>query len=637
MKTKDLDLVCMGRAGVDLYGHQVGGRLEDMASFAKYLGGSPANTAVGTARLGLKSAMLTRVGDEHMGRFLRETMAAEGVNVEGVKTDPERLTALVILGIQDDERFPLIFYRENCADMALCADDVDEDLIARSRALLLSGTHLSTPTVVGASLKAIEYAKKHGTKVVLDVDFRPNLWGLSGHGDGENRFIADSKVSEHLQTFLPHLDLIVGTEEEFHIAGGTEDSLAALAKVRSLSDATLVCKRGALGCRVFEGEINGWESGAQGPGFVVEVFNVLGAGDAFMSGLLRGWLGGEIWERACAFANACGAFAVSRHGCAPAVPSWEELNYFLEHGSEHKALRFDEDINHIHRVTNRRYGHDKVLAFAIDHRIQFLNWATAAGKSPADIGRFKLLAQQAAVQEAGNEHGFGMLVDDRFGRQALHAITSTDAWVGRPIEQSGVFPLQFEAEGELLAHLQDWPLNQTVKVLCPYRLDDTPEIRAHHDKLMLDLDRACRITGHQWLLEIITARDGGAPLFDQVPGIMRHFYDLGVKPDWWKIEPSIDTEYWQQAGQLIEQYDEYCLGIVVLGLDGSVENISKAFAAAATEPRVKGFAVGRTLFGKAAQQWLAGEIDDEQAMTNMRQLYRTMIDAWQAGLASANR
>ena len=127
-----LDLICIGRASVDLYGEQVGGRLEDMASFAKYVGGCPTNIAVGAARLGLRSAALTRVGDEHMGRFIRETLAAEGVDVSHVNTDPERLTALVILGIRDKETFPLIFYRENCADMAIDTDDFDADCIAAS-------------------------------------------------------------------------------------------------------------------------------------------------------------------------------------------------------------------------------------------------------------------------------------------------------------------------------------------------------------------------------------------------------------------------------------------------------------------------------------------------------------------------
>ena len=628
MKHKSLDLVCFGRSSVDLYGQQVGGRLENMGSFAKYVGGSPANTAIGTARLGLKSGMITRVGDEHMGRFIRETMQAEGVDVKGIKTDPERLSALVILGIQDEDQFPLIFYREDCADMALCEADIDEDLIASSRALLLSGTHLSTPTVAAASRKAIALAKKHDTKVVLDIDYRPNLWGLAGHGDGESRFIADANVSQHVQSFLPDIDLIVGTEEEFHIAAGCEDSLEALAIVRAMSMATLVCKRGAQGCRVFEGDIKGWLSGSEGPGFKVEVYNVLGAGDAFMSGLLRGWLGGEDWPTSCAYANACGAFAVSRHGCAPAVPSWQELEYFLEHGSEHHALRFDPVLSHIHRTTNRRNQHERLVAFAIDHRHQFTSWAQAAGTTPAHIDQFKQLAVQAAVQEAGQDSGFGMLVDDRTGRSALHQITSTKAWVGRPIESSGVFPLRLEAEGDIVQHLFDWPLNQTVKVLCPYRLDDDAATRQHHEELMVRLDQACRFTGHQWLLEIITARDDNTPAFEQVAPIIQHFYKLGVKPDWWKLEPALDHAYWRQVGEVIDAHDSHCQGVIVLGLNGTIEGISEAFNVASKQPWVKGFAIGRTLFAEAAQGWLQGHLDDAQAIELMATNYRLIIAAW---------
>ncbi len=142
---RPFDLICLGRAAVDLYGEQIGGRLEDMQTFSKYLGGSPANTAVGLARLGLKPAMLTRVGDEHNGRFVRETLAAEGVDVSHVKTDPKRLTALVFLGIQDRETFPLVFYRDNCADMAVSPEDFDSAFIGSATGLLVSGTHLSQP------------------------------------------------------------------------------------------------------------------------------------------------------------------------------------------------------------------------------------------------------------------------------------------------------------------------------------------------------------------------------------------------------------------------------------------------------------------------------------------------------------
>src|SRR5690606_8927215 len=244
---KTLDLITIGRAGVDLYGAQVGGRLEDMGSFRKYIGGSPTHIACRTARLGLKSALVTRVGDEHMGRFIREELVREGVDVRGVKTDPERLTALVILGIRDEEQFPLIFYRENCADMALCEEDIDEGFIAEARSVLATGTHLSHPRTEAAVLKALKLARKHGAKTALDIDYRPNLWGVAGHGAGESRFVESANVTAKLQSTLHFFDLIVGTEEEFHIAGGSTDTLAALRAVRGVTAATLVCKRGARG------------------------------------------------------------------------------------------------------------------------------------------------------------------------------------------------------------------------------------------------------------------------------------------------------------------------------------------------------------------------------------------------------
>jgi 5-dehydro-2-deoxygluconokinase len=519
--------------------------------------------------------------------------------------------------------------------MALCEDDVDPKFIARAGAVLVSGTHLSTASVAAASHKAMKLARSQGSKVVLDIDYRPNLWNLAGHGDGESRFIADQGVSQHLQKYLADCDLIVGTEEEFHIAGGKDDTLSALARVRELSDAVLVCKRGAIGCRVFEGAVDGWESAVSGPGYKVEVFNVLGAGDAFMSGLLRGWLRGENWHTSCSYANACGAFAVSRHGCSPAYPSESEMQDFIKNGSEFEALRFDPRLNHLHRVTNRRKNYTRIVAFAFDHRHQFDTWARESGRASTDIGRFKMLVWQAADEEADSDPGFGVLVDDRLGQSALQAATSSRAWVGRPIEASGKFPLAFEFEGEISEHLADWPLTQTVKVLCPYRLDDDPVIRAHHELMIQNLDRACRHSGHEWLFEIITARNGKGPEFDSVASIMEHFYELGVRPDWWKLEPGLDRAYWNGAGQVIEKHDPWCQGIIVLGLHGSVDSISESFQVAASQPWVKGFAVGRTLFSQAARDWFAGTLDDVGAVATMRANYRSMIDAWDNACAQS--
>ncbi len=352
---KTLDVICIGRSSVDLYGEQVGGRLEEMASFAKYVGGCPTNISVGTARLGLRPGLITAVGDEHMGRFIKETVTAEGVDIQGVKTDPARLTALVILGIRDEHTFPLIFVRENCADAALTEDDVDEAYIASAGAVVVSGTHFSKPNLDAMSKKAIRLTKKHGGRVIFDIDYRPVLWGLTGLGLGEERFVANESVSAHLQTILPECDVIVGTEEEIHIAGGSTDTLAACRRIRELAPkALIVVKRGPMGCTVFDRAIpDDIEKGIKGPGFPIEVFNILGAGDAFMSGFLRGYLRDEPIEDCCKYANACGAFAVSRHGCAPAVPSWTELADFLEHGSPERALRKDARIEQLHWSTTR--------------------------------------------------------------------------------------------------------------------------------------------------------------------------------------------------------------------------------------------------------------------------------------------
>lgn len=128
-KQKKLDVICMGRIAVDLYGQQIGSRLEDVSSFAKYLGGSSGNVAFGTAIQGLKSSMLARVGDEHMGRFLREELQRVGCDTSHLITDKDRLTALVILGIKDQDTFPLIFYRDNCADMAITPNDLRKNIL----------------------------------------------------------------------------------------------------------------------------------------------------------------------------------------------------------------------------------------------------------------------------------------------------------------------------------------------------------------------------------------------------------------------------------------------------------------------------------------------------------------------------
>ena len=635
--TKTLDVITIGRAGVDLYGSQIGGRLEDMGSFDKYIGGSPTNMACGTARLGLKSALITRVGDEHMGRFIREQLVREGVDVRGVKTDPERLTALVILGIRDQEQFPLIFYRENCADMALCEEDIDEGFIAEARAVVATGTHLSHPNTEAAVLKALVLAKRHGARTALDIDYRPNLWGVAGHGAGESRFVASEKVTAKLQSTLHLFDLIVGTEEEFHIAGGTTDTVEALRAVRAVSDATLVCKRGPMGAVAFTGAIpDSLDDGQTGPGFPIEVFNVLGAGDGFMSGLIRGWLDGESWPKALEYANACGAFAVSRHGCTPAYPSWEELQFFLKRGVVRPDLRNDAALEQVHWATNRptRNAGDwsTMRVFAFDHRMQL---EEMPGATPEKIGAFKELCLAAAQAVANGQGGHGILCDGRLGRDALYAAEGTGLWIGRPVEFPGSRPLTLEPElGHDLGGLREWPRDQVVKVLCFAHPDDDAAMWAAQEREVLRLWEATRTQGLEFLLEVIPSKVGPVD-DDTTPAVIQRFYDLGVFPDWWKLEPFKTEAAWQKAVDAIERNDPRTRGIVVLGLDAPEAELAASFALAAKQKLVKGFAIGRTIFGDAARGWLAGEMDDAAAVAMMSARYARLCAVWDEARAQA--
>jgi len=623
---KTLDVITIGRSSVDLYGQQVGGRLEDMGSFAKYIGGSPTNIACGAARLGLKSAVITKVGDEHMGRFVREQLAREGVDTRGVVTDPDRLTALVLLGIRDEEQFPLIFYRENCADMALNESDIDEAFIGEARSVLVTGTHLSHARTEAAVLKALELARKHGAKTALDIDYRPNLWGVAGHGEGDSRFVESRAVTTKLQSTLHLFDLIVGTEEEFHIAGGSTDTIDALRAVREVSSATLVCKRGAKGAVAFVGAIpDSLDEGQSGPGFPIEVFNVLGAGDGFFAGLLKGWLNNEPWPRALEYGNACGAFAVSRHGCTPAYPSLEELSLFLKRGVIRSDLRNDRELEQVHWSTNRKGDWSTMRVFAFDHRIQL---EQMDGYTLEKGSAFKKLCLEAALQVQDDRPGYGVLCDARIGRKALYAAAGTGLWVGRSCEWPGSRPLTLEPELDMdCGGLEGWARDNVVKVLCFCHPNDDAATRAQQEETVKRLHQASRRNGLEFLLEIIPSKV--APVDDTTTAqLIEQFYAVGIYPDWWKLEPMRTPAAWENAIAAIERHDAYTRGIVLLGLDASEAELAASFEVAAAYDLVKGFAVGRTIFGDVARAWLKGRMGDAAAVAEMARRFAHLCTIW---------
>lgn len=631
------DLACLGRLAVDLYGETVGVGLEHTPSFQKYLGGSSANIAFGTARLGLKSAMISRVGNEQMGRFLIETLQNEGCDTSQVQIDPERLTALVFLALKDQETFPLLFYRRDCADMNIDEAHISEDFIKNCKALLITGTHLSTEKVLNASRKALQFARKHGTKTVLDIDYRPVLWGLTNTGDGETRYIASDRVSQHLQEQLPLFDLIIGTEEEFLIAGGVENNLiASLKKARQCTDAVFILKRGAMGCQVLTGAIPDDLSALPiYAGERIEVLNVLGAGDAFASGFLYGLITGKNYEESARIANVCGAIVVSRHGCAPAMPTADELAYWLNKGGSRPDL--DEQLQHLHRVSLKRKSWDELCVLAFDHRAQFEDLVLKHGYDLKKIPELKQFIFKALC-ELEKEHPelagkFGILADNTYAKQVLSDATERNPqwWIGRPVEQPSSRPLNFDRTSSIASQLGAIPKEQTIKCLVFYHPEDAVELRLNQEKRLLELWEAVRHSGHELLLEVIAPLEMPASAKDKdndsiILRSVARFYNLGIKPDWWKLA-GMRAESWEALSALIQQHDPYCRGAVVLGLNQPEAELIAKFKEA-THPVVKGFMIGRTVWAEPLSALLQNKITADQAVSQMKDSMKRLIQGW---------
>lgn len=332
MSDRSYDILAMGRSSIDLYANEIGAPFPEIKSFAAYVGGCPTNISVGTRRLGLSSALLTALGEDPVGDFVLGMLEKEGVVTSFIPRKPGKRTSAVILGIEPPDKFPLVYYRDNCADIELTVDDVLASPVADTRAVLISGTGLSREPSRSATLFAAEQAKANEATVFLDLDFRPDQWH-------------DARAyGLTIRAAMRLVDIVIGTADEVKAAALDAESnvsvehsqvsgarvsgdvMNAIEAVLAAGPSTLVMKRGGEATTVYLRDGNFIEAAP----FPVEVCNVLGAGDAFASGLIYGYLKGWDWHRAARMGNACGAIVVTRHGCANFMPFEQEALAFIE-------------------------------------------------------------------------------------------------------------------------------------------------------------------------------------------------------------------------------------------------------------------------------------------------------------------
>ena len=328
--TKAYDSLHMGRSSIDLYSNDIGAPFVDIQSYAAYVGGSPANISVGARRLGLKTALLTAVGDDPVGDFILHFLNNEGVDTRFIPRKSEHRTSAVVLGIEPPDKFPLVYYRDNCADINLTIDDALAAPLDDCRVFQFAGTNLSLEPSRSATLFAAEMARQAGAAVVFDVDFRPDQW----HDVRAFGVVARSA--------LRLVDVVIGTEDEINAAMLSDvsqmrvshsqvsdtkvegDTRSGIAFMLGLGPRAVIEKIGSQGARV---HLKGGEV-MDVPGFPVEVTNILGAGDAFGGGFIYGLVKGWGWHKSARLGNACGAIVVTEHGCANFMPTLPEVEAF---------------------------------------------------------------------------------------------------------------------------------------------------------------------------------------------------------------------------------------------------------------------------------------------------------------------
>ena len=332
MKDKKFDVITYGRSSIDLYSQEPGREFEEIPGFHAFVGGSPLNIAVGCSRLGMKAALLTGVGKDKVGDFILNFLEKEGVVTEKIPVIDGARSSAVVLGIEPPDRFPLVYYRDNCADSQINMDHVLAAEIEKSRLLEVSGTALNIEPTRSAAFLAGEIAVKNEVPVVLDLDFRADQWyDIRAFGVTVRAFIKNANIvlgteEEVLAAYLSDDSQLSITHQQISAPKITGNIDEAITGIMALGVEALIMKTGSRGARIHYPDGTRQEVS----GFPVEVLNILGAGDAFAAGFIYGYLKGWDLYKSCRIGNACGAWVVTQLGCANFNPYEKEILEFIE-------------------------------------------------------------------------------------------------------------------------------------------------------------------------------------------------------------------------------------------------------------------------------------------------------------------
>jgi len=318
--SRQIDLIGLGRVCIDLNANEFNCPMEETSSFTKYVGGSPANIAIGISRLGLKSGFIGKVADDQMGRFIVSYLEKNQIETKGVSVDQTgAVTGLAFTEIKSPEDCSILMYRDNVADLKLETSDVSEEYIKQSKSLLISGTALAASPSREAVFVALDYARKHGVVVIFDLDYRPYTWK------------SEQETAVYYNLAAEKCDVIIGTREEFDMmeqfnSGNTGNDKQTANKWFNHQAEVVVIKHGSGGSIAYTKDGFSHKGGI----FKTKVLKTFGAGDSYASAFIYGLM--NQWEihKAMDFGSASAAIVISKHSCSDAMPTADEIHTFME-------------------------------------------------------------------------------------------------------------------------------------------------------------------------------------------------------------------------------------------------------------------------------------------------------------------
>lgn len=599
--THAVEILSLGRTYVNLESEQIGCSLKTAQSFKKAISGTVTLVSIGLARLGRYCALLSKIGSDLLGEYIKETLAAEKIDPTLLLTDPSHATLIGLNNTAFYEHHSLLELQEN---------DIDPKMIGHAKALFLTTELFFDKTSQPAARKAIIAAKDNQTKIILALE----LWPTLGH---------TCPSSQSLETILPFCNLIFGYEEEFQAFANTRNTYKALIHLRKLTDATIVIKC-AKESYVFEDAITDhWKLLPRHAQLDLTQFASLHEYAAFIAGFIDVWLKREPPANALKQAILCQQLTET-------TP--QHLGLPTEKMLRHKELKEKKPayFKHLHYTSTRHISATPQCLLSFGYHSQWQKIASSFNASEDMIQKAKALIMQSLCSLNEQQTPIGLIVDENPGNELIRIPIPSQAMFARSIELENEIPLRFATTQDFSHTLLKWPSEHIAKISITYHPDDKYVTRAEQEAMLLSLYQACHDTNHALLVDIITLSTNSLITASTLSHIMQRFYELGIYPDWWQFASPADQRSWDSIHRVIEDHDPDCLGVFIQMPTIAIDQINIILDQIIKQPLCKGVVIGKTLIQPALEQWLSQKIADHIFIEQIKPLFQQITALWQS-------